>query len=385
MNTINYLFNARKVLERSRFPWVDYARGICIILVVYRHVFEGLIWVGEGSYSYPVLKYFNIFFFSFRMPLFFIVSGIFLGGSLVRKGIGSYVGNRFRNILYPLLIWGSLQVTLQLFFNGYVTAKRSPMDYLSLLIDPRKIEQFWYLNALFCVSVLYALIKHYGRFKPAQQLMLGIFMYAIAGYCHTHHIFIGFLLDVLFFYMFFAIGDMASDIVLNPKNYELFSSWKLLLAILPFFVLIQHYFTGLNLQKQDDYFVQFQRPEIFALAALTGGAFILNLSFILQRINVLKFLRVIGYHSLYIYVMHLTITAALRIVLTRVFHIENIPFLLIVSIIIGVLLPIILYNMAERAGAWWLFSLKKTSPGSKPLVKNSFFGAGMVPTPKESE
>lgn len=384
MNAINYLFNARKVLERSRFPWVDYARGICIILVVYRHVFEGLIYVGEGSYSYPLLRYFNIFFFSFRMPLFFIVSGIFLGGSLARKGVGAYVDNRFRNIFYPLLVWGSIQITLQLIFAGRVTASRTPMDYVNLLIDPRKIEQFWYLNALFCVSVLYALVKQYGKFRPSQQLMLGIFMYAIAGYCHSKQIFIGFLLDVLFFYMFFAIGDLVSDIVLNPRNYEFLSSYKLLLIVVPFFVLLQHYFTTLNLTNKDDYFVQFQRPDIFALAALIGGVFVLNISFILQRVNGLRFLRVIGYHSLYIYVMHLTITAALRIVLSQVLHIQNIPFLLFISITIGVLLPIIIYNMLERAGAWWLFSLKKPKTVARSSAGHSFFGAGIATTPRES-
>jgi fucose 4-O-acetylase-like acetyltransferase len=149
----NLLFNARHILGRDRNPWIDYARGICILLVVYRHVFEGLTNVGVGSNSYPVLKYFNIFFFSFRMPLFFIVSGIFLGSSLLRKGVGGYINNRFQTIFYPLMVWGIIQVTLQLSFADYVNAKRFPIDYLNLIFDPRKIEQFWYLNALFFVSV----------------------------------------------------------------------------------------------------------------------------------------------------------------------------------------------------------------------------------------
>src|SRR5687767_7516108 len=140
------LFNSGKILGRTRYPWVDYARGICIILVCYRHVFEGLGYVGEGSHSFTTLKYLNIFFFSFRMPLFFIVSGMFFSTALARTGIREYVSKRFNNIFYPLLIWGSLQVTLQLVFAKYVNADRTVMDYLNLIIDPRRIEQFWYLN-----------------------------------------------------------------------------------------------------------------------------------------------------------------------------------------------------------------------------------------------
>ena len=361
----NYLFNAQKILNRSRYPWIDYARGITILLVVYRHVFEGLGNVGEGSGSYAGLKYFNIFFFSFRMPLFFIVSGIFVGGSLVRKGIGDYIGNRFQTIFYPLMVWGSIQISLQLLFAGYANAEREPMNYLHLIIDPRKIEQFWYLNALFFVSVLYALVHWYGKVKPWQQLILGGILYAVSGYCHIHNIRIGFLIDVSFFYLFFAVGHVFSDLVLNTKNHSILTSWRTTLIALPVFVLVQHYFTYLNLLHQDDYYVQYQQPAIFAITALLGGAFVIQVSFLLQKLDIMRFLRVIGYHSLYIYVMHLMITSAFRSLMLKSLGIENIPVLLVVSITAGVILPVILYNIAERAGSWWLFSLKKPATASE--------------------
>jgi fucose 4-O-acetylase-like acetyltransferase len=368
---INYLFNAKKILSRSRYPWIDYARGITILLVVYRHVFEGLGNVGPGSDSYGILKYLNIFFFSFRMPLFFIVSGIFFGGSLDRKGIGEYIGNRFQTIFYPLIIWGSIQVTLQLFFAGYVNAEREPMNYLHLLIEPRKIEQFWYLNALFFVSILYAAMRWYLKVKPWQQLLLGIFLYAISGYCHIHNINIGFLSDVFFFYMFFAVGDLLADLVLNTKNHKVLTSWRTTLIALPIFIAIQHYFTYLNLEHGDDYYVQFRQPAIFAVTALAGGAFVIHIAFLLQKLDVMRFLRVIGYHSLYIYVMHLMITSSSRIILIKLFDIQDIPVLMVISVTIGIILPIILYNVAERAGAWWLFTLKKPVGEKTPAEKKT--------------
>jgi fucose 4-O-acetylase-like acetyltransferase len=269
------------------------------------------------------------------------------------------------------MVWGSIQITLQLLFSGYANADREPMNYLHLIIDPRKIEQFWYLNALFFVSVLYALVHWYGKVKPWQQLILGVILYAASGYCHIHDIQIGFLSDVLFFYLFFAVGHVFSDMVLNTKNHTILFSWRTTLIALPVFVLVQHYFTYLNLLHQDDYYVQFQQPAIFAVAALVGGAFVIQVSFLLQKLNILRFLRVIGYHSLYIYVMHLMITAATRGLMLNLFDIQNIPVLMIVSVTVGIILPVILYNIAERAGAWWLFSLKKpdTTAGHKPKDK----------------
>jgi len=315
------------------------------------------------------------------MPLFFIVSGIFLGGSLLRKGIGEYVTGRFHTVFYPLLVWGSIQVTLQLFFADYVNADRTYMDYLNLVIDPRKIEQFWYLNSLFFVSVIYALIKVYLKYRPIDQLILGIFFFGVASYTHANHINIGFLEDVMFFYMFFAMGDLISNFFLDEKNMKIMSSPKTLLFVLPAFVIIQHYFTLLNLEHKDDYYVQYQQPAIYAIAALVGGAFIINISFLLQKLNALRFLRVIGYHSLYIYAIHLIVTAATRVVLVRVLHMENIPLMMLISIITGVIIPVIFYNVAEGLGGSWLFSIKKKSKPQKERAR-LFFEKGIM-MPKE--
>lgn len=77
-------FNSQKTLGNSRYAWIDYAKGICIILVTFRHVQEGL-HPANTPYPYAGLKFADVFFFSFRMPLFFIVSGIFLGGPGKKK------------------------------------------------------------------------------------------------------------------------------------------------------------------------------------------------------------------------------------------------------------------------------------------------------------
>jgi len=380
----NLLFNAGYILGRNRNPWIDYARGICIVLVVFRHVFEGLGNVGEGSYSYPWLKYINIFFFSFRMPLFFIVSGVFLGSSLLRKGIGGYISNRFNTIFYPLLVWGIIQVTLQLAFAGYVNADREAVDYLNLIIKPRRIEQFWYLNALFFVSVLYALTHWYIKFKPVQQLLMGLLMFSVAAWCRVNQLELGFLGDVLFFYVFFAIGNLVSDFITNSQSYRWFYSWRTIWVLLPVFVALQHYFTRLNLMHNDDYYVQYYRPDIYILTALVGCTFIMCVSFLLQKWNVLKGLRVLGYHSLYIYVMHLMITAGLRILFTAVFGIKNVLLLMVICLAGGLLLPVMLYNLAEKAGLWWLFAAKKRESAAPVKQDARVFFQRNVVTPRES-
>jgi fucose 4-O-acetylase-like acetyltransferase len=371
---LNGLLNSKQILARNRAPWVDYIKGICIILVSFRHIFGG---VQNNSFKpdyYSILEYLNIFFFSFRMPLFFILSGVFLSSSLRRIGVNGYISQRAKTILYPLLVWGSIHITMQLIFSDFVSANRQPLDYFRLIYQPRAVEQFWYLNALFFVGLIYAILTGYCKLKPFQQLCLGVILYIISAFVQKNSIEIGLFRDILFFYMFFAIGDVFSFYLLDQANTKFFSSSGLLIAILPVFFLLQHYFTQLNLENNDDYFVQLQQPIFFAVAALVGAIFIIAISFNLQKFNKLTILRVIGYHSLYIYVSNMMVTSGTRIILQKVFHVESMIVIVLVGTVMGILAPLLMYGVFMKMGAWWMYTLKKPmekkSTESVQVVKN---------------
>lgn len=392
------LFNTSRILSRTRYPWVDYARGITIILVVYRHVFEGL--GEEVSENYSALEYFNAFFFSFRMPLFFMISGLFFSQTIARNGLPLFIKKRFSTIFYPLLIWGTIQITLQLVLkNAGVNANREPADYLNLLINPREIEQFWYLNALFFVGILYALLHHYLHFKIKHQLIFGGALFLLCSYITITQLSspdrmypwnimqFSFVFDIAFFYIFFAIGNAISKFVLHPDYYKRLTSFKTILIILPAFLVVQYFFTEINLgrfpsltSEKNDYFVQYQMPWLYIIAAIIGGSFIVSLSFLLEKAAIFKFLRVIGYHSLYIYAAHLLVTSGTRIVFTKILGISYAPVIMIAGLFLGIVIPMILYNFAVRTNAWWLFASMPTPDVKKkesrmkekasPLFKN---------------
>ncbi|MDH7464070.1 acyltransferase [Chitinophagaceae bacterium 26-R-25] len=359
MGIKNNLFNADFVLSRNRQPWIDYVRGICIIMVCYRHCFDGLTNADIQTQGYIVFKYLNVFLFSFRMPLFFIVSGLFVAASLNKKGLNSYISDRFKVIFYPLLVWGTIQITLQLQFAPYVNAHREVIDYLNLIIYPRKIEQFWYLNALFVVGVIYAFIKVKLKLTNLQHLAVALVFYGIGGYLHAIRTGAYIFTDVFHYYLFFAIGDNISQFVLNKDKAKYFTELRYVLPVFVLFIITHYFFTKINLHHNQDYYIEHYMPLFFLVVALTGCCFIVQISFLLEKSGILKFLRIVGYHSLFIYVMHLIVLAATRALLTHVFDISSVPVLLTVGILMGITLPIIIYNILSKAGAWWLFSLKK--------------------------
>jgi uncharacterized membrane protein YcfT len=81
-NWISKAFNL-PALKKSRLHWVDYLKGIAIILVVYRHSLLGI--ERSGAYVPHYLVNANMIFYSFRMPLFFILSGIFVSRRWQKK------------------------------------------------------------------------------------------------------------------------------------------------------------------------------------------------------------------------------------------------------------------------------------------------------------
>jgi uncharacterized membrane protein YcfT len=368
------LFSTRFVLQRNRFAWIDYARGMCIILVVFRHCFEGLTNANLGTEKFWLLKLMNVSLFSFRMPLFFLLSGVFISQTLIKKSYKKYVTDRFKIILYPLLVWGSIQITLQLIFADYVNADRQPIDYLNLIIRPRKIEQFWYLNTLFMVGIVYAFFKAVLRFRIWHLAISAIVCYSAGALFYIIHskysthpvvenIAYSFLPDFLHFYIYFFIGDLVSTFVLRKENQHYFASVKVLVPILVVFLITHYYFTRVNLAHEVQYklgtYVEHFQPLHFLVISLSGCALMIQLSFILQRFGGLKFLRIIGYHSLYIYVSHLIVVSGMRTVLVRIIGINHVPTLMLINVILGIVIPIILYNILVRLGCWWLYSLKK--------------------------
>ena len=353
------LFNSKYILSEQRHTWVDYSRGISIILVTYRHCYEGMMKSGINMKLYPVLEYINLFFFGFRMPLFFIISGAFISSGLNKKGIKGYSKNRLQSILYPMVIWGIIQITLQILFSKYANSKTTAISYLYLFTDPRSTGQFWYLNALFCVSIIYAFLKNNIKLKIQHQLILGILLFFSSNYINTNELYLGLLIDIFKFYIFFSIGDAFSNFLLSERSAALFNNKYFFIGTLVTFIIVQCFFTFYNLKAGNDYFVETNMPLFFFFAALIGTTFVVSICFLLSKSGRLSKLRVIGYNSINIFCLQIIIMSVVRQIVVKVFHLDNIPALTLIIVTSGLILPVLFYNIFLRMKLWWLFSLKK--------------------------
>ncbi|MFB9312531.1 acyltransferase family protein [Nocardioides plantarum] len=162
--------------ERQR--WADVAKGLCIVLVVLWHVtrkdFLLLPWAGEG----PVTGGWGTLsevLLPVRMPLFFLISGLFAVGRLARPWRQVWVG-RVAPLLYLFVLWTLLHTLLLQLTPGFDTAVAgSPGELLvQLTITPGNL---WYLLAL----ASYVVVARATRRAPHWALGVALLLSAVAA------------------------------------------------------------------------------------------------------------------------------------------------------------------------------------------------------------
>lgn len=325
---LKFIFTFRPGTSR-KYAWVDYAKGIAIIFVTYRHVIYGLLYNGVPITS--TLMDANEMLYGFRMPMFFFLSGLFFASSLHRRGGKNFMISKINTLLYPYLLWCFIQLTLQIWFSEYTNSKKGVENYLDIFIHPRSMLQLWYLFALFNVTALYLMVDRWLKFTPWMQLMLGFVLLSLKGLAGD----ISTISDVTVFYVYFALGHLAAPYFFKDSVQEQLSSPVKVLLLLPVFLLVQYYcMKNVNMSIY-----------LFSTFALLGGLLVIMISFVLAKYRKLGFLQVIGHYSLYIYLIHVGIVFLLRnIILSTGIQIRTsvFTFLLIVA---GIFFSIVIYRI----------------------------------------
>src|SRR5438093_366633 len=126
------------VAKHDKIPWVYHARGIAIMLIVYRHVVLGMKF--SDVHVSPLMYDLQMVFFNFRMPAFFILSGVFIMKSLKSKSEMHVARNKANTLLYPYILWGCITLVLQICFSHFSNARRSWSDFEYIIIQPRVLD-----------------------------------------------------------------------------------------------------------------------------------------------------------------------------------------------------------------------------------------------------
>lgn len=359
---ISHAFNLT-ILEKNRYSWVDYLRGVIILLVVYHHAYLGI--ERSGIPMPETVGKANMIFYSFRMPLFFIISGVFTTISLSKQSVRDLVFVKYDKILYPYFIWAFIQVTLQIFMSHFTNSDRTFHDYLYILYQPKQLDQFWYLPALFNATMVFIFFK--TKVKPNMwlHLIIGFALFILAPFLND----ISMMSNWMRFYLFFVIGDLISGILFTKTLQQQLKKPVTLLIFLPVFIAAQvvYLHNNVGVKAMETTIETFHGDNTlyalnelnFLFTSLIGCITLIIMAFLLEKWNKLSFLRVIGFHSLYIYMIHVIVVGLVRSILVHFLHFTNPIVILLCVIAFGVTIPIMFYNLLGRSYLWFLFSTRK--------------------------
>src|SRR5690348_9001336 len=140
----------RVQLHDRRIDWVDYAKGFCIIFVVMMHSTLGVeAAAGHEGWLHPVVA----FALPFRMPDFFLISGLFLA-NVIDRPWRQYADRKVVHFAYFYLLWMTIQFAVKapgmVHEQGAIDVARL---YVLSLIDPFGTLWFIYLLPVFFVFI----------------------------------------------------------------------------------------------------------------------------------------------------------------------------------------------------------------------------------------
>lgn len=336
----------------KRMEWVDYARGIAIILVVYRHTMVGL---ERSAQDVPAFLY-NIqeFLVNVRMPVFFVLSGFFLSRSLLHKSKSELIKKKATSLLYPYILWTVILITMQIFLSTYTNSKRTAADYLYIITQPRELDHMWYLLALFNTSLALIFLSKWIRKYPWIHLSLAALLHFSSILVKDYSL----ISDLLYYYVFLAVGVQVSGTIADYDKKDNKTITKWFLIALPFFIGGQ-FFWWYNIEaryepKHNIYLLPFLLIILVACFVFYCGCRLL------YSAGVAKWLNLVGKSSLHIYILHILIISTFRIVFLKIFGITNVYFLIVGSLLLGIALPILVYRLTKKwPSLQYLFTLEK--------------------------
>ncbi len=326
---------------KKHLDWVDYAKGIGIILVVFGHVARGVV-NADITINHEMMLLLDQLIYSFHMPLFFFLSGLFFIGSLKKRETSGLIVNKLHTLIYPYLVWSIIQLSLQISLSEYTNFEKSFENIYAFLWQPS--DHFWYLYTLFVMFVLYTLV-YYMTSSVRSILFLSLLTYFLHELLSTPW---SVLNSVYQFGIYFSLGIALSHF----KEEHIDKLWLRTVGAIFTFSLAMYLVPYQGMLPS-----LFMNDLLTLIIAVIAILSVVVFSHLLSKLNV-AWIKIVGSYSLEIYLVHIIFGSGFRIIMQYVFGIESGLFHLIFGTLVGIVFSILFVEAVKKAG--WLFLF--TSP-----------------------
>jgi len=313
---------------QDRIAWVDSAKGICILLVVMFHTvnhYEGA--VGATGW----LRWIVDFSKPFRMPDFFLISGLFLSRT-INSNLTTYIDKKVVHFAYFYLLW----LGLTLLVTDHDMLRANPVQFLKLygwnILQPTGVLWFVHMLAVFYVTTrMLRRVHKWGVLLAAAGLQIA----HQALWIDTPSFAINRLMD---YYVFFFLGYAISGLVFDVADRAKVRPW-ITGSILAGWGVCNYWLTQHNLHHL---------PVYGLLMGLAGALAVIEIAALLSKWKSARFLLYCGQNSIVIYLTFFFPMTFLERVLANNQIIPDVGWACFAILVISAVLPLLFHLAIKR-------------------------------------
>ena len=309
---------------------VDIVKGIAIILVTLGHTAQGM--VHRGWWETSRASFLHSFIYSFHMPAFFFVAGLFVRGSIERRGGVNFTVEKIKSILYPYLLFAVIYAAIRPLVGQFEMGTES-FEWRTFLLKIADGDASWFLFVLFfCFMLALLTIRIPDWFRFLIAAAIGIT--PAFGPPLTN--------QVLREFCFMAAGMWVGTRIIRIERLPA-------AAAALGFVLIASFQTAIV------YFFGSATRWTYIGLGLTGTAGLFLMATLLEKNPAGRGLAWIGRASLAIFLLSALAQGATRQVLLGVFHTREFWLQLLLPTALATLIPAVVWYRQRRWRLGWLF------------------------------
>ncbi|HEX9059905.1 MAG TPA: acyltransferase family protein [Clostridia bacterium] len=286
---------------KQRIEWIDTARGIGMLLVMFAHA--------------PISNTLSKFIYAFHMPLFFFISGYLFNSNKYTNG-ANFIKSKFKTLIMPFFVFSFVNslfwLVLRRFSNHSGISVYKP--FLGMFVAIRGTDwtvcqaTLWFVAALFMAELIFYFTLHVT--KSTRYLIIILICYSIIGCAYSRfvHVSLPWSIDVSFVgILFFGIGYLI-------RQNNIFETYKIVkVSLLPVYVLLWIVIAWLN-SNISMFSGVYGNYILFYLSAIAGVfAFII----LCKNIKLVRFITYIGENTFVFLAFHQYIIYS---ILNRIFN-----------------------------------------------------------------
>lgn len=350
----------------GRIEWFDYAKGICILLVVMLHSTLGVgeAFAARGFAPEGFMHWIVAYAKPFRMPDFFMLSGLFLAYAIGR-GWMHYLDKKVVHFLYFYIIWTVILATLKTTAKSGLDAEALGSVFLDAIVSP--YVTLWFIYIL----PIYFVVTKLLRPLPAWALLGGAVLLktipihtgwtAIDDFAVEYYVF--FLGGYLLAPYIFKAAEWASNNV--AQSLALIAGWAVLNGVMAFTPSpFAHWETLADL------------PLVSIAIGGLGATAIILIASLLSKFDPMPFIRFCGANSIVLYISFTLPMGFTRILLLKTGVVTDTGLAAMIVWMVACVAPLLVYmvlrhtplRMLYERPAWAQLPYKAKSRSMAPSL-----------------